>query len=380
MNKRIVVKVGSSILTGQDGNLNMNIIDSLIKQLVKLNNNNREVLLVSSGAISTGMKKMGYNNKPDILFEQQAAAAIGQCLLMEIYNKYFSKYGSDGAQILLTAGDFENRNRFLNSYNTLITLLNHNIIPVINENDTVATDEIKFGDNDTLAARVAGLIEADLIINLTDIEGLYSVKPDKNTDSSYIIRKVNKITDDLERIAGGNGKVHTTGGMFTKIKAAKIAVNSGITMVIGPGYKEDILLKIIAMLESEEEYVIGTTFLPVTEALNKRKQWLNYNIKPVGKVYIDSGAEKALVYKGKSLLPGGITDVENEFERGDLVEIMSSDEKLIGRGIVNYGSEEIFSIKGKHTKYISMLLGYINEEEVIHRDNLVITGRVKNEY
>ena len=378
--KRIVVKAGSSILTAENEMLNTNIIDSLIRQVVKLNNSNREVLLVSSGAISTGMKKLGYKTKPDTLFEQQAAAAIGQCFLMETYNKYLSKYGSDGAQILLTAGDFENRNRFLNTYNTLTTLLKQDIIPVINENDTVATDEIKFGDNDTLAAKVAGLIEADLIINLTDIEGLYSKKPDENTDTSFIIREVKNITDELEKVAGGKGKKHTTGGMITKIEGAKIAVNSGITMVIGSGYKENIILRIIDMLENKEDYNLGTTFLPAGETLNKRKQWLNYNIQPAGKLYIDSGAKKALIFRGKSLLPSGITGIKENFKRGDLVEILSTGDQIIGRGIVNYTSDEISKIKGKHTGYIPLLLGYVNEEEVIHRDNMVIKRGVKNDY
>lgn len=369
---RIVVKAGSSILAAEDEMLNTKVIESLIKQIVELNNNKREVLLVSSGAISTGMKKMGYISKPDTLYEQQAAAAIGQCFLMETYNKYFTKYGADGAQILLTAGDFENRNRFLNAYNTLITLLKQNIVPVINENDTVVTDEIRFGDNDTLAAKVAGLIEADLIINLTDIEGLYSKKPDKNTDDSFVIREVKTITDDLEKVAGGNEKKHTTGGMITKIEGAKIAVNSGVTMVIGPGYKENVILKIIKMLEKDKDYNLGTTFLPACDTLNKRKQWLNYNLNPAGKIFIDNGAKKALLYRGKSLLPSGITDVKESFKRGDLVEILSVKGQVIGRGIVNYASDEISRIKGKHSSDIPLVLGYVNEEEVIHRDNLVI--------
>ncbi len=266
--------MGSSILTRTDGNLDIDIVDSLVKQIVELNDE-RELLLVSSGAISTGMKKMKFTQKPGKLYELQATAAVGQGYLMETYNKYLSKYGAEGAQILLTAGDFENRNRFLNTYNTLLTLLKYNIIPVINENDTVATDEIKFGDNDTLAAKVAGLIEADLIINLTDIDGLYSKNPDKYADSAQIIRKVKNITGKLEQIAGENKKKHTTGGMRTKIEAAKIAVDSGITMVIAPGDKDNMICKIITMLENDKEYTYGTTFLPATNVLNKRKQWLN---------------------------------------------------------------------------------------------------------
>lgn len=370
--KRIVVKIGSSSLTHKGGKLNLTKIDHFLRQLVDLKNQDREVLFVTSGAIGAGMGEMGIKERPRSIPEQQGMAAIGQGLLMTVYNKILREYGEIGAQILLTSSDLEDRGRFLNAFNTLETLLKYGVIPIINENDTVATQEIKFGDNDTLSARVAGLIEADLLIILSDVEGLYNGNPRDGREGLQVIRKVDKITPELEKMAGGRGSSLGTGGMLTKLEAARIAVNSGITMVIGPGYKENIILKIISMLEKGEGYYLGTTFLPNENNLSKRKQWLCFNLSVSGSLKIDPGAEEALLHQGKSLLPGGIIEVNGNFQQGELVAIMNHKGREIGKGLVNYSSREIELIKGHHSDDIVFLLGYVNKDEVIHRDNLVI--------
>ncbi|ACL68954.1 glutamate 5-kinase [Halothermothrix orenii] len=375
---RVVVKVGSSTLTHPGGKLNITRIDHLVRQLVDLKNQGREVLLVTSGAIAAGMGDMNLDVRPGSIPEQQALAALGQGVLIGLYNKFFREYGEKGAQILLTASDLEDRGRYLNAFNTLLTLLKHGVIPVINENDTVATQEIKFGDNDTLSARVAGLVEADLLIVLSDVEGLYNGVPGEGSDLE-VIRVVEDITPDVEGLAGGRGSSVGTGGMITKIKAARIAVNSGVTMVIGPGYEKNVLLSLVDMLEKGNNYNKGTTFLPKQDYLTKRKQWLRFNLPVSGSIKVDKGAETALVYRGKSLLPGGITGVEGDFSEGEPVRVINHSGKEIGRGLVNYSSEEIRVIQGHHTTDISSLLGYMKQEEVIHRDNLVIErGKIDN--
>ena len=375
--KRVVVKVGSSTLSNQNGKLNFTQIDTLSRQLVDLKNQGREIILVSSGAVAAGMGELGYAKKPTAIPEQQACAAVGQGLLVGIYNKFFREYGAKCAQILLTSSDLEDRNRYLNAFNTLKTLIDHGVIPVINENDTVVTKEIKVGDNDTLAARVAGLVEADLLINLSDVDGLYNGNPDGNRDNVSLISKVENITAEIEKMAGGKGSEVGTGGMETKIEAAKIAVNSGVQMIIGSGKEKNSLLKIVEMAENSQ-FDLGTTFLTAEERLSKRKQWLNFNLPPLGKIVVDQGAAEALVRRGKSLLPGGIIKIEGEFNSGDPVTI-SDGKRAIGKGIVNYNSDEIEKIKGAHSNEIEQILGYFNKSEVIHRDNMVIGGD-KDEY
>lgn len=373
--KRVVVKVGSSTLTNENGKMNFTQIDRLTRQLVDLKNQGREIILVSSGAIAAGVGELGFAKKPTSIPEQQACASVGQGLLIGIYNKFFREYGEKCAQILLTSSDLENRNRYLNAFNTLETLLDHGVIPVINENDTVVTNEIKFGDNDTLSARVAGLVEADLLINLSDVKGLYSSSPvDKN---SKLIHLVKDIDQKIINMAGGRGSLVGTGGMITKIEAAKIAVNSGIVMIIGSGKEKNTLLNLVEMVE-DKRYDIGTTFLAEKNSLSKRKQWLHFNLPPSGEVIVDKGAAEALISRGKSLLPGGIIDVKGEFKSGEPVAIISED-KNIGKGIVNYSSSEIKKIKGLHSEEIEEKLGYFNKSEVIHRDNMVIGGD-NNEY
>lgn len=375
--KRIVVKVGSSSLTNQNGKLNFTQLDSLSRQLVDLENQGRELILVSSGAVAAGMGELGYKQKPAAIPERQACAAVGQGLLIGIYNKFFKEYGSKSAQILLTSSDLENRNRYLNAFNTLETLIENGVIPIINENDTVVTNEIKVGDNDTLSARVAGLVEADLLINLSDIDGLYNGNPNEMKENLKLISKVENITAEIEKMAGGEGSSVGTGGMQTKIEAAKIATNSGVVMIIGPGKEKNSLLEIVKMVENNE-FNIGTTFLTADDCLSKRKQWLNFNLPSAGEIIVDQGAAEALLKRGKSLLPGGVAEVKDEFNSGDLVTI-SFENSEIGKGIVNYSSQEIDKIKGVHSDKIEKILGYFNKSEVIHRDNMVIGGD-KNEY
>ncbi|MFW6006986.1 MAG: glutamate 5-kinase [Bacillota bacterium] len=377
--KRIVIKVGSSTLTHKNGKLNFTRIDHLLRQITDIKNQGREVILVTSGAIGAGMGELSLNHRPETIKEQQAVAAVGQGMLIGVYNKLLREYGEKGAQVLLTASDMENRQRYLNAFNTLTTLLEYKVIPIINENDTVATEEIEFGDNDTLSARVAGLVEADLLINLTDIEGLYNKNPELENKNLKVIHKVEKIDSRLEKIAGDKGSKLGTGGMYTKIKAARIAVESGIAMIIGPGYEKNIIIKLVNMLETKKYYK-GTTFLPEENSLSKRKQWLCFNLSEKGRVVVDKGAEIALVKRGKSLLPGGILEVEGDFSRGDLVSIINQEGKEIGKGIVNYSKKSVAEIKGHQSQDIMDILGYVNQEEVVHRDNLVIKRGKKDEY
>jgi glutamate 5-kinase len=321
------------------------------------------------------MGELGCEKKPKLIPKQQAMAAIGQGLLIGVYNRFLREYGEKGAQILLTSSDLEDRDRYLNAFNTLTTLLEYGVIPIVNENDTVATNEIKFGDNDALSARVASLAEADVLVNLSDVEGLYKGDPAKATESLEIVRKVEKITPEIEKLAGSNkGSEVSTGGMSTKIEAAKAAVDSGIIMVIGPGYRKNVVIDLVNMLENEKEYNLGTTFMPSKGCLSKRKQWLSYNVPVCGSLKVDKGAEEALVKKGRSLLPGGVKEVIGSFSSGGLVKILNHQGKEIGKGLVDYSSAEIERIKGHHSSEIFSILGYINQEEIIHRRNMVIGG------
>lgn len=369
--KRIVIKIGSSSLVHEGGKLNLARIDHYLRQMVDLKNQGREVLFVTSGAIGAGMAELGVKERPKLIPEQQAMAAVGQARLMAIYNRFLREYGEIGAQILLTASDLEDRKRYLNAYNTMSSLLRRGVIPIINENDTVATQEIKFGDNDTLSALVASLVDADLLIILSDVDGLYNGNPrvEKNVEK---IDRVEKITPEIEALAGGSGSKLGTGGMQTKLAAAKIASNSGIVMVLGPAYRDYVLLEIVEMLEKGNDYSIGTTFLPGEKPLSKRKHWLLYNPTVYGRLIVDEGAEKALLEKGKSLLPGGILAVEGDFQQGDPVEVLNKGRILIGKGLSNYSAREIELIRGHHSRKISSILGYSNGPDVIHRDNLAI--------
>ena len=362
--RRIVVKVGSGVLTADSG-LNLAIIETLSRQINQLTADGREVLLVSSGAMAAGMKKIGLTRRPDEIPKRQAIAAVGQSGLMMAYEQAFVQYDRKVAQILLTGEDLNNRIRYLNARNTLHTLLAWKIIPVINENDTVAVAEIKFGDNDHLSAMIALLMDADILINLTDIGGLYTADPGKDP-AARLIPEVLRITKAIEKLAGGIPGVLGTGGMLTKIKAARKVTGAGIPMVIGPGLEDDVLLKLFSGKP------VGTFFAPAEIRLSRRKCWIGYTLKPKGTIVIDDGAADAILEKGKSLLPGGITDVSGDFGEGAPVELRDGRDVSLAIGLVNYSAADIRRIMGCNTSAIRDRLGHKSYDEVIHRNNLTV--------
>ena len=361
--QRIVVKVGTSSLTHKNGKLNLEQIERLVRQLSDLRNQGKDIILVSSGAVGAGMGKLNLEERPKTIPEKQAVAAIGQGILLHIYEKIFAEYGQTTAQLLLTKADLEHRQRFLNARNTLLTLLKLGAIPIVNENDTVAFEELKFGDNDTLAALVGTLVDADLVILLTDIDGLYDGDPRKKADAKRI-SVVEGIDDSVEGLAGNVGSKFGSGGMVTKIYAASIAANAGIPMMIAHGADDRILRRLI---EGED---VGTLFLPVDIKPHLRKKWIAFGSHVEGRVVVDDGAREALLYKGKSLLPSGIVAVDGNFATGDVVEIVDTEGREFARGISNYGSGELAKIKGQKSKDICPILGYKDFDEAIHRDNL----------
>lgn len=363
--KRVVVKVGSSTLSYPTGKLNIDQMERLVRQLADLRNSGKEVILVSSGAVGAGIGKLGLGRKPKTIPEKQATAAVGQGLLMHMYEKLFAEYGIVVAQVLLTREDIMDRKRFLNARNALSALLQLEALPIINENDTTAVEEIRFGDNDTLSALVASLIDAELLIILSDIDGLYTGDPSKDQGAAFI-PLVRDITGEVEKLAGGSGSSLGTGGMATKIQSARIAMNSGFPMVIAHG-KAD---KVINRIMSGEP--VGTLFLQGGNKLHSKKRWIAFGSNVHGRIYIDSGAQKALAEDGKSLLPTGVIEVEGEFGLGNTVCVIFGNTE-VGRGIVNYTSEEIRKIMGKKTKDIVKLLGYKDFDEVIHRNNFVLS-------
>lgn len=363
--KRIVIKIGSNILTDKNDGLNNERIASISNDISDIHNQGYDIVVVSSGAIAAGMKKLGLKEKPGDIKLKQAAAAAGQSSLMWAYERSFAHYGKNVAQILLTRDDLSDRKRYINSKNTLLTLLAYNIIPIINENDTVSTDEIKFGDNDNLAALVSGLIEAEMFIILSDVDGLYTEDPRQNPDAE-LIKIVDKITPELEKNAGGAGSIVGTGGMYSKLLAAKRAVKYGITVNIISGKKSGLLQAVIR----GERY--GTLFLPLQKKLTSRKGWIAYASKSKGNVIIDEGAVKAIIEKGKSLLPSGIVAIEGVFDTGDTISCVDMKGNRIAKGLTNYSSVEIEKIKGKKTSEIERTIGYKYSDEVIHRDNMVI--------
>lgn len=361
--QKIVVKVGTSTLTHKNGKLNLEQIERLVRQLSDLRNQGKDVVLVSSGAIGAGMGKLNLEQRPKTIPEKQAVAAVGQGILLHIYEKMFSEYGQATAQLLLTKADLEHRQRFLNGRNTLLTLLKFGVIPIVNENDTVAFEEIKFGDNDTLAALVGTLIDADLILLLTDIDGFYDGDPRKNKNAKRI-SVVETINEEIEGLAGNVGSKFGSGGMITKITAARIAVNAGIPLMIGHGAEDNILRR----LTSGED--VGTLFLPVEMKPHLRKSWIAFGSHVGGRIIIDDGAKEALLHKGKSLLPSGVTAVEGDFSAGAVVQIVDLQGREFARGISNYSWIELNRIKGQKCKDICSILGYKDYDEVIHRDNL----------
>ncbi|MBQ0935451.1 glutamate 5-kinase [Ideonella paludis] len=365
--RRIVVKVGSSLVTNEGRGVDAEAIGTWCRQLAALSRQGKEVIMVSSGAIAEGMKRLGWASRPKELHELQAAAAVGQMGLVQMYESKLSEHGIGSAQVLLTHADLADRERYLNARSTLLTLLGLHVIPVINENDTVVNDEIKFGDNDTLGALVANLVEADALVILTDQRGLYSADPRKNPDARFI--DVAQAGDPvLEQMAGGAGSGVGTGGMITKILAAKRAAGSGASTVIAWGREPDVLLR-LAQGES-----IGTALLAGTAKLAARKQWMADHLQLRGAVTVDDGAAIKLRDEGKSLLPIGVVGVEGDFHRGDVIAVRTAAGVEIARGLANYASTEARLIARKASSQIEALLGFTNEPELIHRDNLVLTG------
>lgn len=364
--KRIVIKVGSSTITYGNGKRNFSRIDRLAREIADLANQGKEIILVSSGAVAVGVDRLGLVAKPKTIPGKQAAAAVGQGVLMHTYEKIFAEYGQIVAQVLLTRMDSVDRHRYTNSRNTFLALLEHKVIPIVNENDVVAIDELKIGDNDNLSALVAGIIDADLLIILSDIDGLYTANP-QNDPNAKLVPEVTDITPEIEASAGDAGSKVGTGGMFTKIQAAKMATSSGINMVIASGEEKDAISRI---LEGEE---IGTLFVSRENRLQFRKRWLAFGARIAGKIVVDDGCAKAVRKAGGcSILPAGITDVEGEFEAGNTISVVNKNGHELARGLANYSSEELDMIKGAKTSEIENILGHKHFDEVIHRDDLVI--------
>ena len=363
--KRFVVKVGSTLVTNRGAGLDAAAIARWASQVAHLRQSGKDIVLVSSGAIAEGMQRLGWTRRPSSMHELQAAAAVGQMGLVQVYESCFREHGLRTAQVLLTHADLADRQRYLNARSTLLTLLGLGIIPVINENDTVVTDEIRFGDNDTLAALVTNLVEADCLIILTDQQGLHTEDPQRNPEAS-LIRKAQAGEPRLEAMAGGAGSAIAKGGMLTKVLAAKRAARSGARTVIASGNEPDVLLRLAA------GEAIGTLLSPQTTSLAARKQWLADHLQVAGTLRLDAGAARALRSGGKSLLPVGVKNVEGEFERGSVVICLSPDGVEVARGLVNYSAQEARRIAGRSSGEIEAILGYIDEPELIHRDNLVV--------
>jgi len=363
--KRVLVKIGSGVLTKKEG-LNLDVRRALSEEICRLmEKRGLEIILVSSGAIASGIKKMGFSQRPQSISQQQAIAAIGQSSLMLAYEDAFRRYGRKVAQILVTRDDLTNRKRYLNTRNTIFTLLNWKLIPIINENDTVVVDEIKFGDNDNLSAMMANLAGADLVVNLTDIDGLFDADPKGNKDA-HLIPLVEKVTSKIEKnarpIPGPLGR----GGMESKVKAAKDSATCGIPTIIANGLKRNIMSTIF---DGKEE---GTLFLPRPIPMRSRKHWIAFTKSPKGRIMVDRGAEEALVKKGKSLLPSGIVAVYGRFNIGNSVTIMNREESALAVGLVNYPSTDVEKILGLKSSEIEKTLGYKHDDEVVHKDNLVL--------
>lgn len=363
--RRIVVKVGSSLVTNEGRGVDAEAISNWCRQLAALAQDGREVIMVSSGAIAEGMKRLGWSVRPKELHELQAAAAVGQMGLAQMYETKLREHGMGSAQVLLTHADLADRERYLNARTTLLTLLSHKVVPVINENDTVVTDEIKFGDNDTLGALVANLVEADALVILTDQKGLFSADPRKDPDARFI--DVCTAGDPaLEQMAGGAGSGVGTGGMITKVIAAKRAAGSGASTVIAWGREPDVLVRLT------QGEAIGSLFVAATAKLTARKQWMADHLQLRGAVVIDDGAVTKLRAEGKSLLPIGMTEVVGDFHRGDVIAVRNQQGQDVARGLANYASSEARLIVRKASSDIEAALGFSNEPEMIHRDNLVL--------
>lgn len=363
MRQRIVVKIGSSSLTSEEGGLNQERIRFFANELVDLHIAGFQVLLVTSGAVAAGYKQIGFSTRPKAVHEKQAAAAVGQALLMNAYNEAFRKFGRNVAQILLTRYDFSNRKRVHNALMTIEELINRQVIPIINENDTVSTDELKFGDNDMLSALVANLTKAQQLIILTDTDGLYTEDPRKNIDATRIER-VEEITEHIFQISGGSNTDVGTGGMRSKIEAARIALRGGIPVFIGRAVESGDLS--LALQGSGK----GTYFDTKLQALSMKKQWVGFHSLTQGTIIVDQGAETALLSGGKSLLPAGVKEIQGDFHPGDVVEVQNLEKHTIGRGVINYAAWQLKATAGLSSDEVHKRID-VTRIEVIHRDEWI---------
>lgn len=363
--RRLVVKVGSGLVTNAATGADVDRIETLAAEIAAVRDG-RQVVLVTSGAIVTGVARLGLGGRPRSIPEKQAAAAVGQSALMWQYDVAFKRHGLVIAQVLLTAHDLSDRPRYLNARNTLLTLLRLGVLPVVNENDTVAVEEIKVGDNDNLSAHVAALIDADLLVLLTDVDGLYTANP-ADDPTARKLDTVEAITDDIRQLVWGRSGALSVGGMATKLEAAQKAAASGVPMVIASGTDKRVLARLLA------GEPIGTYFAPKADKLAARKRWIAFAVPPAGRLLVDAGARRALADEGKSLLPSGLVAVEGQFTAGDVVAVVDAgDGREFARGLVNFDAAEAGRIRGAKTREIEARLGYRSFDEVIHRDNLVI--------
>jgi len=363
--QRVVVKIGSQILSSTEG-IEETRLKGLVRDLAAVHSRGKEIVIVSSGAIAAGMTRLGRKERPKTIPEKQALAAVGQIRLMALYERHFSRYAKSVAQVLLTHEDLANRQRYINAKHTFQMLLESSIIPIVNENDTVAVEEMKFGDNDHLSALVATLLEADLLVILSDVEGVYDRDP-RAHPTAALFTLIKEIKEVKAKIVGGSRSTFGTGGMATKIGAAEKAAAAGIPTVIMSGLKP----KALSMVFDENEE-IGTLILPDDNRLTNRKHWIAYNLKPVGDIVVDQGARDELARQGKSLLPSGLREVRGSFGVGDCVRCLDLDGREFARGLVNYSAPELNQIKGLHTSRIEKTLGYKAYDEIIHRDDLVL--------
>ncbi len=364
--KTIVIKIGTSSLTLPTGQIAIATIASLVETLCFLRSQGHRVVLVSSGAVGVGCVRLNLKERPRKMALKQAVAAVGQGRLMRIYDDMFNNLQQAIAQILLTRRELVERNTYVNASNTFRELLDLGVIPIVNENDTIAVDELKFGDNDTLSALVASLVHADWLFLLTDVDRMYSADPKTVPDAQPIKLVSSEKFDELQVDAGSSGSQWGTGGMATKLAAARIATSTGVRTVITQGKQPQNIIKILA---GED---LGTQFEAQSKTDNARKRWITYGLVPAGTLYLDTGAVKAVTKQGKSLLPAGITSVEGEFSTSDAVRLCNSEGMELGRGLVNYNSSEIDQIKGHHSTKIAKILGYDSSDTVVHRNNLVV--------
>lgn len=363
--RRIIIKVGSSLVTNQEQGLDHVTLTCLAAQIAKLKQDKKEVVLVSSGAIAEGMQRLNWKKRPHALHKLQAAAAVGQMGLIQAYESCFREHKLQTAQLLITHEDLLNRKRYLNARSTLTTLLSMNVVPIINENDSVATDEIRFGDNDTLAALITNLIEADVLVILTDQAGLFTADP--RIDAQARLLNVAMVEDPtIEIMAGGVGSTIGRGGMLTKINAAKRAARSGAHTIIASGHEENVLVRLA------QGEAIGTQLLTKTMKLAARKQWLADHLQTQGKITLDVGAVRALTVEGKSLLPIGVINTNGDYERGEVVNCIDLEGREIARGLINYSATETKKISRCPSSQIESILGYVDQPELIHRNNLVL--------